>query len=428
MIKGLQELGHRIELVSLYLPLFPEEKNACATSPLFLGGVNLYLQEKSAFFRALPPNIDSSLSNPGFLKRVSEIWNHTDPADLGPLTISTLKGEQGNQRKEIERLTSWLEEQEPPEAVLLSNIMLLGLAAPLRRALKVPIYCTLQGEEPFLDALPEPYRSQSWNLLQELSMEADRLIAVSSSYGARMRKRLNLSREKVAIALNGIDLEGFPEEPALRQEQSEHPRIGYLAHIREYKGARRLVRAFITLSKNLEDQGSPLRPLLSLAGAVTKGDESFIEALKSELVSAGFSDRVEFLPNIERDEKLRFLSSLSLCCVPSDESEAFGLFTLEALASGVPVLMPNYAANPEILAASGGGILYDPKKENGLAEALYEAVQAPEKLAKLGREGAAGVRKNFRAKHMAERVLEAMVPETQRVDISDTPMKRSQSH
>ena len=47
---------------------------------------------------------------------------------------------------------------------------------------------------------------------------------------------------------------------------------------------------------------------------------------------------VEFLPNITREEKIAFLKSLSVLSVPAAYSESFGLYVVEAMAAGVPVV------------------------------------------------------------------------------------------
>src|SRR5207244_4438398 len=60
-------------------------------------------------------------------------------------TVSMLRGEQGFQRKEIRKLTSWLRSEAPPDIVTLPNSLLIGLARPIREAVGRPICCTLQG-------------------------------------------------------------------------------------------------------------------------------------------------------------------------------------------------------------------------------------------------------------------------------------------
>ena len=46
-----------------------------------------------------------------------------EPAELGDMTVSMLRGEAGNQRKEIEKLVDWLITDVRPDVVHLSNSM-----------------------------------------------------------------------------------------------------------------------------------------------------------------------------------------------------------------------------------------------------------------------------------------------------------------
>ena len=72
------------------------------------------------------------------------------------MTVSMLRGEQGFQAKEIDKLLEWLRTEPRFDVINLPYALLLGLAEPLRRELKAPICCTLQGEDLFLDGLGEP--------------------------------------------------------------------------------------------------------------------------------------------------------------------------------------------------------------------------------------------------------------------------------
>ena len=67
---------------------------------------------------------------------------------------------------------------------------------------------------------------------------------------------------------------------------------------------------------------------------------------------------------------MEFLKNLTLFSVPARYPEAFGLYVVEAMAAGVPVVLPNDGSFPEIIEATQGGYLYDPKEDGGLIRAL----------------------------------------------------------
>jgi glycosyltransferase involved in cell wall biosynthesis len=115
----------------------------------------------------------------------------------------------------------------------------------------------------------------------------------------------------------------------------------------------------------------------------------------------GHSANVDFRPNLSRTEKLDFLQSLSVFSVPAAWKEAFGLYIIESLAAGVPVVQPNHGAFPELIAATGGGVLYAAEDETALAESLETLLLAPERARELGRTGRAAVVEKYGVETMA---------------------------
>src|SRR3990170_129801 len=138
--------GHQVALIPTYTPIRTDEVDV-SLPQVFYGGINVYLQQKSALFRKTPWFLDRILDHPGLLNMLSRLSSSTDASDLGALTISILHGEEGNQRKELEKLVTWLKAQFAPQLVQLTNSMLAGLARELKRELGVPVLSALQGED-----------------------------------------------------------------------------------------------------------------------------------------------------------------------------------------------------------------------------------------------------------------------------------------
>ena len=178
LVKALRRLGHDALMVPLYLPLVLDDSGSREESPLFFGGINVYLQQKSAFFRHTPRWFDKLLDSPALLRQAGRRAGMTNPRELGEMTLSMIEGEHGHQAKELDKLVAWLVEQKP-DVVCLSNSLLIGVARRVREELRVPIICSLQGEDAFLDSLPEPYRERCWQLAQERAADVDRFVAPS---------------------------------------------------------------------------------------------------------------------------------------------------------------------------------------------------------------------------------------------------------
>ncbi len=136
---ALKRFGHEVVLLPLYTPLRTDEENV-SMRQVFYGAVNVYLQQKSGIFRHTPRLLDRLLDRPALLNAVSRFAAKTDATDLGELTLSVLRAEDGRQRKELDRLVEWMRDYQP-DVVQVANSMLLGIAAEIKRRLDVPIVC-----------------------------------------------------------------------------------------------------------------------------------------------------------------------------------------------------------------------------------------------------------------------------------------------
>jgi glycosyltransferase involved in cell wall biosynthesis len=395
LVVALRKQGHDALLVPMYLPLTLDEASAAENAPLFYGGINVYLQQISGLFRKTPRWVDKLFDSAWALGGAAKRAGMTQARDLGDLTLSMLKGEDGNQAKELDRLVEWLR-TEKPDVVCLSNALFMGLARRIKQETGALIACTLQGEDGFLDALPEPDRTASWETLAERAKDVDAFIAVSKYHADLMTSRAKLPPERVHVVYNGILLDGYGPKPAA----PETPVLGYLARMHHSKGLSTLVEAFILLCQR--DRIKNLR--LKIAGAQVGDDVKYAEKMQARLTEAGFGDRVTFHPNIDRDEKIAFLQSLSVLSVPATYGESFGLYVIEALAAGTPVVQPRHAVFPELLAETGGGVLCEPDDPASLADAIENLLTDPEAATALGEEGRKTVHERFNVDEMARNV------------------------
>ena len=400
LVAALRQQGHPVLMVPLYLPMTLDEEDQSAGTPIFFGGINVYLEQKSGFFRRAPKWLHGLLKSPTLLKWASRRAARTRAEEVGDLTISMLRGEEGNQARELDELIAWLKRKPHPDVVCLSNALLVGLVRKLKQELRSPVVCMLQGEDYFLDSLPQALRDEAWKMLAERASEADWFIAPSRYFGDLMGRRLRLPADRVRVVFNGINLEGYSTVTSYELRVTSSPVLGYFARMCREKGLDRLVEAFILLKRRERTKNLKLR----VGGGCGPSEEPFVNALRDRLKTNGVLHDVEFHPNIDRAAKQEFLKSLTLFCVPALYGEAFGLYVVEALASGVPVVQPRAASFPELIEATGGGVLYEPGEVKALADAVEGLLADPEKLRALGEAGRNAVLRDFSARRMAENI------------------------
>jgi glycosyltransferase involved in cell wall biosynthesis len=401
LVAALRKMGHQALMVPLYLPLTLDEEDQSAGTPIFFGGINVYLEQQSALFRGAPGWFHDLFASRALLKWAAGKAAKTRPEDLGELTLSMLRGEEGNQARELDHLIDWLKTQPRPRVICLSNALLLGLARQLKSELGAPVVCMLQGEEGFLEALPEPHRADCWKTLAERAAEVDVFIAPSRYFGDLMAQRLNLRLQRVRVIHNGISLQGYPDESRSSASQPNPPVLGFFARMCKEKGLDILVEAYLLLRR--KDEFKNLR--LHIGGSCGPSDQPFVDALRERLRAQNCLGEVEFFPNLDRVSKVAFLRSLSIFSVPARYSEAFGLYVVEALAAGVPVVQPRAAAFPELIEATGGGILCEPDNPESLAEAIERLLRDPQRIQTLSEAGRRAVFQHFTAEAMARETL-----------------------
>jgi glycosyltransferase involved in cell wall biosynthesis len=399
LAKELVRQGHDAIMLPMYLPLTLDETAASPETPVFYGGINVYLQQKSSVFARLPRWISSALNHPALLRLAGKRSGMTNGADLGALTVSMMSGEEGRQAAELERLIDLLKNEGRPDAIWLSTLLLVGLARRIKTDLRLPVLASLQGEDGFLDSLPAPWRERAWRLVAERARDLDGIIAPSRFYAEFMADRLGTAGAAIRTIPNGISLDGFAPEV----EPPRSATIGFLARFIEEKGLGLVVDAFIELKRRNNFPDAKLR----CAGAMTSDDARYVATLRSKLQSAGIAHDAEFLPNVTRDEKIAFLQSVNLLSVPTQYPEAFGLFLLEAMAAARPVAQPRTAAFTEIVERTDAGILVAPEDASALADGWEALLRDPRRAREWGRKGRAAVERDFTIARMAEAYLAA---------------------
>ncbi|MBC8868677.1 MAG: glycosyltransferase family 4 protein [Planctomycetes bacterium] len=402
---ALGRLGVDIQLIPTYTPIRTDE-NDVSVDRVFFGGVNVFLQQRFPLFRRIPAWLDRILDRPRFIRWVTSRAIEIDPKELGGLTVSMLKGEHGFQRKEVRRLCQWLASSVKPDLVVLTNVLIGGCIPEIKRKLNVPVLVTLQGDDVFLDQLVEPFKSRAFEEIQRLVECVDGFVVNSRYYADFIEQYFGIHGDKLEIVPLGIDTRDFhqsvPKTTLTQSAPTRQPTIGYLARLAPEKGLHVLVDAFIELRKKTDMGNAQLR----VAGWLGEQNREYAETEFAKLRAAGLADAFHYAGAVSRHEKIEFLESLDVFSVPTTYAEAKGLYVLESLAAGVPVVQPEHGAFPELLTATGGGWLTTPGDPVALAETLSVALADRERLSQFAAAGRAAVHERFNADAMGSNTLE----------------------
>jgi len=397
--------GHEVTMLPTYLPHLLDEERSSSKRPIFLGGINVYLQHRFPIFRKTPKWLDYWFDSEFLLRWVAGKRGMTTPRQLGEITLSTFRAKDGPLAKEVNKVIDWFREYGQPDVLILSTILLAGVGRAVREELNIPVIGFLQGEDGFLDSLLPEYREDAWKILGKDARELDACVSPSRSFAKHMGSRLGISENDILSFPNGISLDGYEDSV----EKADTSTIGYLARICPEKGLDLLIDAFIELKRSVQYKDVKL----AIAGTLPTENVSFLEEQKAKISNIGLTDFVEIKTNFSRSEKICFLKRLSLFCVPARLPEAFGLYVIEAMAEGVPVVLPDHGSFPEIIRETKAGMLYSVDEPSGLVNALSAMLGDTVQAKQFGEQGRAAVHEKYSndrlAKELVENILAPLV-------------------
>jgi len=391
--------GHDVLLVPIYTPTLTDEPNV-SSHRVFFGGISVFLEQHVPLFRHTPKLLDRLWDSETALKMVAKRSIAVDPKELAELTISMLKGEHGHQRKELNNLIEWMKGEPLPDVVNLPNSLLIALAEPMKRELDVPIFCTLQGEDLFIEGLGEPYRTEAMNLIRRNIEFVDGFIAVSEFCARARCRELGIPESKMSVVPLGITLDGY--EPKASKSSDDFV-VGYLARIAPEKGLHVLCDAYRIVRERMPERNVSLE----IAGYLAPEHHDYLSDIERRVSEWGLSGEVNYRGVLDRSAKLSFLRGLDVLSVPATYDEPKGLSLLEAMAAGVPVVQPRRGSFPEIVQRTGGGLLVEGTDAESLAAGLFSLMESPSLRTELGNKGFSGVREHYSVSEMARRAIDA---------------------
>ena len=412
---GMKAAGEDVSLFPLYTPMRLDEESV-GERQIFYGGIKAYLMQKYPrpfFGRDLLFRVAGSQAILRLMPRF-DIGSAVDPVANAELTISMLKGEDGNQRELLQELVQWIKSTYEPDVIHVTNALLIGVVREFKRSLQVPITCGLHGEDIFLEGMPQPYQDEALKIIRERADDVDRFLAISGYYSEMFSKWVGLDKSKIDVVYPGIALKDYRD---MQPKSSGALTIGYLARFVPEKGLHLLVDAFIRLYRSGE---FPDLQLIA-GGYVSSAYKTYIDGIRKTIKDNHLEDRIKLLGTLERADKLNFFQQIDVFAVPAPYREPKGISILEALAAGVPVVQPDHGAYPEWVNATQGGLLHRPNDSADLAEKLATLLRDADLRKRLGQQGRQGIFEQFSSECMAASTLDVMRQLTKKLPLDALP-------
>ncbi len=374
IVAALRKSGNDVIVVPLYLPLEnPKGHGSQPITPVFYGAVNVYLRQKLPFYKMIPVALSRYFDSDKILEIASGKAGSTDSKGLEKLTISILEGKDGTHREDLEKLVSWLKANEMPDVIHISNALLLGIGERIKDELGVPVACTFQDEHQWIDSMDEISRGIIYRLMAEKLEKTDLMISVSSWYAGFIADKLGIQKNRFVVVPPGIAPGIYPESAL----DSEPPVIAYLSKICQEMGFEILVDAFIKLKTEIPY----LKKLKLIAGGGFSGSgRAFLKDMSERMKRTKVFDDFTLMEKFDGTAKAELLKRATLLTVPNLHGEAFGFEILESFAAGVPVVLPDVGAYPEIIRKTEAGLIYSPNNSERLAAVLAELLKNKERI------------------------------------------------
>jgi glycosyltransferase involved in cell wall biosynthesis len=396
-VDALRKKGHQVIKVPMYLPLYSDEHDI-ADIPVFYGAISIYLKQLYPIFRKAPAWFDRLLNTRPVLKLAASMAGSTDAKGLDELTVSMLMGEGGKQQEELERMVDWIADHCHPDIIHISNALLLGLAHRIRERIKVPVVCSLQDEDVWVDVMSQASRKEVWKLMHEKSEDVDAFIAVSNYFAGVMKEKMGLQNQRIFPVYLGVDPLEYDFEMAINKPRT----IGFISRMCRENGLDIAVDAFILLKKlpGFEDVG------LCITGGSTAADSGYIARIKKTIRKADLADHVDFHESFEGTGRKEFFKKVALASVPVRNGEAFGIYLPELMARGIPIIQPDLGAFSEIVNQSGGGMVYSPNTPETLAKNWAEVLSNKDLMSEWSIQARKGVEEHFDIQVHTDKIIE----------------------
>ncbi len=380
---ALRRAGHDVIVMPLYLPMRISSEGV----PVFFPATSYYVEQ--ALFRGgkMPAWMRRAFGSERLLEMASGLSGTTSSAGMEGMTLSMIEGSDGAFRKNMEDMVAWMRRDGLPDVIHLSSTLLIGIARVLKEMLDLPVVCSVQDEEVWIDGLKDAWAEKAWEAVRENASCVDRFVTTSRFYRDVVRRRLPGFPEPEVI-YPGVDRARYAT-----QEWPERPTLGFFYRMNELDGLDTLAEAFAALKRKGSVPGLQLR---IGGGWMGKEDRHFLERVRKILEP--FAEDVIW-DEYDVDAHAEFYKKITLLSVPLRFDEGVGLYLCEAFAAGRPAVEPARGSYPEIV--DGAGLLYEGGDAATLASYLEQILLDPQLFGRCSERAAELSRTRYNGEVMA---------------------------
>ena len=352
--QALRRVGHEVVIMPLYLPL--TDKLFRADTPLFFPATSYYVAQKYFVKGKMPQVFEKLLDSPSILRLASSMSGTTSAKGMEQMTLSMIKGDDKNFAKQTEKLIDWIVNHDQPDIIHLSSSLLIGIAKAIKNQINIPIVCSLQDEEIWLDGLENPFAQDAWESIKHNTKYIEHFVVSSKFYKSIVLDKFPEIGE-IDVVYPGVNIENYKSE-----NYPKKPTIGFFYRMNYENGLDILAQSFVNLKK--ENSIPDLQ--LKIGGGYTRENKSFVNRIRNILQP--YMNDIIWSDSYSLDEHTGFYKDISLICAPIRFNEAFGLYLCEAFAAGRPAVVPDTGSFSEIVEKAG--LLYLSNDSEHLTETL----------------------------------------------------------
>ena len=354
--QALRNAGHDVVIMPLYLPL--TGKSFRADTPLFFPATSYYIAQKFFGKGKMPHIFEKILDSSSILQLASSFSGTTSAKGMEQMTLSMIKGDDKHFAKQTQKLICWIENHDRPDIIHLSSSLLIGIAKAIKNRINIPIVCSLQDEEMWIDSLERQFAGEAWESIRQNSKYIDRFITSSEFYKSVALNKIPEIGE-INVVYPGVDTMKYKS-----LNYPENPTIGFFYRMSYESGLDILAQAFV----KLKNENTIPNLKLKIGGGYTRENKSFVHRIQTILQP--YAKDIIWSDNYSLDNHAVFYKDISLICAPIRFNEAVGLYLCEAFAAGRPAVVPNTGSFSEIV--RNAGLLYLPNDSEHLTNALKQ--------------------------------------------------------